>query len=381
MVKLAIIGASSFQNPLIVRANERGIETHVFAWEAGDVGEKTAAVFHPISIIERDVILEECRRIGIDGIASIGSDLANIAVAYVADALGLTANSVACVAKSTDKHLMRQAFEAAHDPSPTSRLVRPGDELDADALAYPVIVKPVDRSGSRGIAKVTRPADLAPAIDAARAEGFGDGVLIEQFVGGREFSVEYLSWKGEHRFLALTEKFTTGAPHFIERGHLQPARVTPDEEERIRSVVEHALTTLGVEYGASHSEVKMEADGRVFIIEIGSRMGGDCIGSDLVRLSTGYDFVDAVIDVALGIEPPTPTEPPVARRHAAIRFVFSDEDRAALARLKANDPDLLRYVSPLDSDHHAITDSASRYGYFIFAGDPLARLAPYLPEV
>ena len=109
--------------------------------------------------------------------------------------------------------------------------------------------------------------------------------------------------------------------------------------------------------------------------------GDAAIYDTMVRLSTGYDFVDAVIDVALGIEPPTPTEPPVARRHAAIRFVFSDEDRAALARLMANDPDLLRYVSPLDSDHHAITDSASRYGYFIFAGDPLARLAPYLPEV
>ena len=111
MKKLAIIGASYLQEPLIEKAKSMGIETHVFAWAAGDVGEKSADYFYPISIVEKDEILKRCREIGIDGICTIASDLAVITVNYVANNMGLTANSIACTEKSTNKHLMRAAFE------------------------------------------------------------------------------------------------------------------------------------------------------------------------------------------------------------------------------------------------------------------------------
>ena len=89
MKKLAIIGASYLQEPLITKAKNMGIETHVFAWAAGDRGERIADYFYPISIRERDQILEECRRIGIDGIVSIASDLAMETVNYIAEKMGL----------------------------------------------------------------------------------------------------------------------------------------------------------------------------------------------------------------------------------------------------------------------------------------------------
>ena len=89
MKKLAIIGASYLQNPLILKAKAMGLETHVFAWAAGDVGEATADHFYPISIVEKEQILEQCRRIGIDGVCTIASDLAAITVNYVANGLGL----------------------------------------------------------------------------------------------------------------------------------------------------------------------------------------------------------------------------------------------------------------------------------------------------
>ena len=105
MKKLAIIGASYLQEPLIEKAKSMGIETHVFAWAAGDVGEKSADYFYPISIVEKDEILKRCREIGIDGICTIASDLAVITVNYVANNMGLTANSIACTEKSTNKFL------------------------------------------------------------------------------------------------------------------------------------------------------------------------------------------------------------------------------------------------------------------------------------
>ncbi len=256
-IKLAIIGASYLQEPLIQKAKSRGIETHVFAWAAGDVGEKSADYFYPISITEKDEILEKCREIGVDGICTIASDLAAVTVGYVANGLGLIGNPMEAVNVSTNKHLMRQCFEKNGDPSPKSIQVTSVDDLDEIALEYPIIVKPVDRSGSRGITKLETAEGLEEAINRAIEQGFEKCALVEEFAVGQEYSVEYISWKGQHTFLALTKKYTTGAPDFIETGHLEPAPVSRDLLSKVQTVVSHALDSLGVQYGASHSEIKI----------------------------------------------------------------------------------------------------------------------------
>lgn len=375
--KLAIIGASHFQEPLIQAAKRRGIETHVFAWQCGDVGEESADFFYPISITERDEILEECRRIGVDGVVTIGSDLGNATAGYVANRLGLVANSDECLLNSTNKKAMRAAFERGGDLSPrctTAQELEQGGSFD---LSFPVIVKPADRSGSRGVTKVFGPDQLAGAIEGARSEGFDGQVMIEEFARGREFSFEFISWEGQHHFLAATEKFTTGAPSFIEKGHLEPARLDEATLQRAIAVISHALDSLGVRYGASHPEIKIDEEGSIRIIEIGSRMGGDCIGSHLVQLSTGYDFVGAVIDVALGIEPPMPDGAP--KNHAAIRFVFDKDDLEALEALKTDGSVELCVESPIQPFSHEVTDSSTRFGFYIFSSPHLSALEKYLP--
>lgn len=304
---LAIIGASYLQLPLIKKAKAMGLVTHVFAWQAGDVGEKEADFFYPISIVEKEEILEKCREIGICGICSIASDLAAITVNYVANALGLTCNSMEAAYKSTNKHLMRLAFEENGDPSPKSFEADINTNLQGIDISYPAIVKPSDRSGSRGIYKISSSDEMKEAVPKSVKESFSKKAVIEEFVQGKEYSVEYISWRGEHSFIALTEKFTTGAPHFIETGHRQqPGLVSDETLDSIKAVVEHALDSLGIENGASHSEIMIDDNGDITIIEIGGRMGGDFIGSDLVQLSTGYDYVRAVIDVAVGKEPEKP---------------------------------------------------------------------------
>lgn len=106
-------------------------------------------------------------------------------------------------------------------------------------------------------------------------------------------------------------------------------------------------------------------------------MGGDCIGSHLVELSTGYDFVGAVVDVALGIEPARPCG--LADRHAAIRFVFSEDDLRGLAFMEESNPEAVKFVSEIDVNHGEITDSSSRYGFYIVAGETLEEIATILP--
>ena len=377
MKKLAIIGASYLQTPLILKAKEMGVETHVFAWQVGDIGERTADYFYPISIVDKERILQECRSIGIDGITTIASDLATVAVGYVADAMGLVGNSLDCVSKSTDKKLMRRAFFENGDPSPRSIAVNENTEFSSLDLSFPVIVKPSDRSGSRGITKLQSFSGIEDAVARAVDESFSKIALIEEFAEGNEYSVECISWEGRHQFITITEKFTTGAPCFIEMGHLEPARLSSETVDAVRSVVFHALDSLGITYGASHSEIKIDAQGMINIIEIGARMGGDRIGSDLVRLSTGYDFTKAVVDVALGNAPE-----PVDRSKtnvAAIRYIFNEGDVRILDRLKKEHPEYLIEQSEILPFDHDVVDSGSRFGNFMFSAPSLEDVIDYLP--
>lgn len=382
--KLAVIGAGEFQEPLIRRARELGLETHAFAWACGDLGEKAADFFHPVSTADREAVLETCRSVGVDGVCTIGSDFNNITASYVAGELGLTANPMDVVERSTNKHLMRERFAACGDPSPRSVLVTrreldvlPGGVPDTSGMRWPLIVKPTDRSGSRGVARVDAPEGLRPALEAAFEASFEKAAVVEEFVTGEEFSVEYVSWQGRHTFLQMTKKFTTGAPHFIETGHFEPALVSPALLERVKAVVEHALDSLGVRFGASHSEVLVDAQGRPWIVEIGSRMGGDCIGSDLVELSSGVDFLKAVIDIALGREPDLAPRHPAA--FSAVRFIFGQDDLDALRLAEAQDPPVVVRRSEARPFDHEVTDSSNRCGFFIMRADSLGRLWRFLP--
>ena len=378
MKKLAIIGASYLQEPLIRKAIEMGLETHVFAWECGDIGEKIADFFYPISIIEKDLILEKCREIKIDGICTIASDLAVITVNYVACAMGLVSNSMECTEVSTNKNSMRRCFEKNGDPSPKSILVGSINDLADVKLDYPIIVKPLDRSGSRGITKLNDENGLENAIEHAIEEGFEKKALVEEYATGQEYSIESISWKGTHKLLAITKKYTTGSPAFIETGHLEPADISVGLKEKIENVVYHALDSLGVEYGASHTELKIDSDEKINIIEIGGRMGGDFIGSNLVEISTGVDFVKAVIQVALGEKPDlTKTH---EERIAAVRFIFSEEDVSVFNLIEKNNPEIIVSSDIPKKVDGKITDSSNRLGYYLMMADDIGVVRRYMPD-
>ena len=361
---IAIIGASYLQMPLIEKAKEMGYITHVFAWAAGDYGERAADYFYPISIVEKEQIAERCKEIGISGICSIASDLASVTVNYVAEKLGLVGNSMECTSISTNKYLMRQAFEKHGDPSPKSIIFDDSMNITSINLNYPIIVKPTDRSGSRGVRKLENSSGLAEAINNAIAQSFEKKCVVEEFVEGDEFSVEGITYNGQHHILAITKKYTTGAPNFIETAHIEPAPIDDKIKEKIYAVVTHALSSLGIENSASHSEIKIDKDGNIKIIEIGGRMGGDCIGSDLVQYSTGIDYVKAVIQLACGEKPDLRSSGKTIP--AKVKFIFSMDDYKEYERIKKEEPKkLLKTVyMKLDLLDH-ITDSSTRAGCYI----------------
>ena len=369
MKKLAIIGANDFQNPLILKAKELGYETHVFAWKDGSIGEKTADHFYPISIVEKEKILEECKKIGIDGIATIASDLATVTVNYVAKELGLPGNSLECNKKSTNKYEMRKAFrDAGVQTLKFQKITSLEDLVKIEEMDYPLIVKPTDRSGSRAITKIANKEELKPAIERALENSFEKGAIVEEFIEGKEYSAEGITYNGKHKFLTITKKATTGAPHFIETGHIEPAGLSKEMEEKVYNELDKALTALEVTNSATHSEFKINNKGEVKIIEIGARMGGDCIGSDLVQVSTGYDFVKMVIDVALGMEPVFEKikEPKVA----SIKFILDEQDMKDYEKVKETMPEIIYRESKIEPiGEHNVVDSSTRFGFYIMATD------------
>lgn len=362
MKKIAIIGASYLQLPLIEKAKEMGYETHVFAWKAGDVGEEAADFFYPISIREKEQILEECKNIGISGILSIASDLAMITVNYVAESMGLIGNSLSTTLITTNKYEMRKVLFENGDPVPQFMEVDKEYDLFSNHMKYPLIIKPTDRSGSRGVSKVYDEEEVDNAIARARKESFEKKVIVEEFVQGKEYSIEGITFKGKHTILAYTEKFTTGEPHFIETGHMEPASIDDKIKRRIDGIVCHALSSLGIQYGASHSEIKIDKNGNITIIEIGARMGGDLIGSDLVMASTGIDYLRAVIDVSMGDIPNLkPASKDIGTTY--IKYILTEEDVREYEKIKKESPcKIIKSVGYHPENLEGFSDSSERNG-------------------
>lgn len=366
---IVIIGASELQLPLILKAKEMGFETHAFAWKTGAVGETVADYFYPISITEKEQILDICQRICPVAVLTIASELGNITANYLCHKLGLLANSERCVYISTNKFAMREAFFAAKVDVPRYKVVDSYDSCKnvVSGMKFPIIVKPTDRSGSRGITKLISQEGLSEAITSAIDYSIEKKAIIEEFIEGDEFSCECISYNGKHKMLAITKKYTTGAPHFIETGHIEPSGLDAVQSENIRAVIFRALDALDIRVGASHSEFKIDAGGNVRIIEIGSRMGGDCIGSDLVKLSTGYDFLKMTIEAALGKQPDETLHGHY--KNAAVKFIISHSDFEIMEKIQNKFPNIIKYVSKIEIKDHGVVDSSTRYGFYIMASD------------
>jgi biotin carboxylase len=378
MKKLAILGASYLQIPLIEKAGAMGLETHVFAWEKGAVGKEICDFFYPISITEKEEILEVCKTVRIDGITLISSDLAMPSVNYVADRMGLIGNSLPCTVVTTNKFAMRERLSEHGLPCPRFEKITAFDPDITKECEIPCIMKPIDRSGSRGVTKILGRDQISTALERALSESLAKEAIMEEFIEGKEISVEMITWKGKHSFITCTDKVHTGEPYFVEVGQHVPSRLPAVIQERVVTLVKEALTVLGVEYGASHSEILITDDEEIFIVEIGARMGGDNIGSDLVELSTGYDFVKGVIEIALG-----EFTPPRIKlvKNAGISFLTPGAGRVTGIVDKTSDyTEIIRseiHVGLNDLIRYPVMDSSQRSGFVIFSSDEPSRLDPH----
>ncbi|WP_228435739.1 ATP-grasp domain-containing protein [Chryseobacterium pennipullorum] len=368
MKKIAILGASYLQIPLVQKAKDNGLEVHCFAWDDGKaVCKEYSDYFYDVSVLEKDIILEKCTEVGIDGIVTIATDICVPTIAYVANKLNLPGNSIECSLLTTNKSLMRKCFTENNIASPRSITVVEFDPAAVQDFTYPVIIKPSDRSGSLGVIKADSLEECKTAIENAVNYSFSKTCVVEEYIKGKEVSVETISCNGEHKILTITDKVITSEPYFVELAHHQPSSFPEHIQNKIVDITYSILKATKVENGASHVELMITAGGDVFSIEIGSRMGGDFIGSDLVQLSTGFDYVQAVLDIALG-QFKLPVEL-TQKKYAGVYFL-SENTKYLLPFFEDNSFDqyIVKKVitNPSLQNIHSSND---RSGYLIYQSD------------
>lgn len=344
-----------------------GVSVIGFAWEDGAVAKEFCSKFYPISIINKESILEICINEKIDGILTIASDVAVTTVNFVASAMGLIGNSTQSALYATNKYLMRQKLQAARVNCPKYYAVHQTTNIEnlSNSISYPAIVKPVDRSGSKGVTKIHSPHELQKASQIAIEASFAKMAIVEEFIDGIEVSVEMISYEGKHYNLAITDKTTSGAPHFVELAHHQPSSLSPIIQNQIYESAHKGLGALEIKYGASHPEFII-SDSGIYITEIGARMGGDFIGSDLVYLSTGYDFLKGVILVALG-----EFDPPVINLNKFSGVYFYSILSQSIGNMIDN-KEKYNFIIRCEKEEKPLMplkQSADRAGYFIYQND------------
>ena len=316
MKRLFIIGASILQLPAIKRAKELGMYVAVADYNPQAIGIPYADEYFNVSTIDEEGVYQAAKEFGAEGIMTLATDMPMRSVAYACQKLGLTGICYDTAVKSTDKGEMIKAFEAAGVEHPWYHIISDPAQPLPESITFPCITKPTDNSGSRGVMLVNSREELASAIAYSSENGRKGGVIVEEYMVGPEVSVEVIVWQGIPHVLQVTDKLTTGAPHFVEMGHSQPSRLPTADLEKIRDLACRAVKAVGLENGPAHVEIMLTKEGPK-MVELGARMGGDCITTHLVPLSTGIDMIKATMDISLGM---TPDITPKFQKGSAIRF-------------------------------------------------------------
>lgn len=301
MKRVLILGASMLQIPAIKNAKELGYYVGVVDFNPNAPGIKYADEYLNISTIDTNKIIEAAKEFHVDGILTLATDMPIRSVAIACKELNLPGISPSTAIKATDKSEMMEAFKLYSVPHPWFHTVTSEKELNTlkNNLEYPCIIKPTDNSGSRGVVLVNNESELDDAYRYGIKESRSGRMIIQEYLQGIEVSVEIMVQNGIPKVIAVTDKITTGAPHFVEMGHSQPSSLPDKHIIKINEVAIKAVNSIGINRGPAHVEIMLTASGPK-LIELGARLGGDYITSHLVPLSTGVNLVEAVIKDACG---------------------------------------------------------------------------------
>ncbi|MFQ5874328.1 MAG: ATP-grasp domain-containing protein, partial [Dehalococcoidia bacterium] len=274
---------------------------------------------------------------------------------------------------ATSKAMMREVFSQHGIPSPMARCCASLTEAEAAirALGLPVVVKPTDNAGSRGVTYIDHPSQLAHAVEHALAHSKEQRLMVEEYVPGVEMSVEGFVVKGRFSAIALSDKIRTRPPYLLDTTVLFPSEQPKEVQEIARDLVRKSVEAAGLDTATIHAELKVGPDGGVKMIEFAARGAGFKVFTDMLLWVTGIDVVVALVRLAVG--QPVDLSSPLARG-SVLRFpdvapgkvlrIQGVEEARAVPGVK----ELELYVQPGDQVP-VLTSGSDRVGYFITVGE------------
>ena len=303
MKKVLIIGAGFLQDFVIKKAKTMGYEVYAVDADPNAIGFKHADHYGVVNIVDEKACLEYARANNVDSVLTAATDYGVLTVAYVARELGLPGLKYNVAQLIKNKYQVRKCLYENHvDDTEQAYEVHEDTNIEelAQKIVYPVMVKPCDGSGSRGASRVDKADDLEEACKYAMDGSITHRAEIETFIIGKEYGAETLVVNGEAHVLGIMQKWMTSPPYYAELGHSIPTDLKPEVEEKARNCVEKAIKALGVNFGSVNMDMLITEDGKVYIIDIGARMGGNMIGPCVIPYGTGVDYMAAMIQNAVG---------------------------------------------------------------------------------
>ena len=303
MKKLLVIGAGFLQDFVIQKAVSMGYETLTVDADTEAIGFSHAHKHAVVNIVDEKACLEYAKSEKIDGVVTAATDFGVLSAAYVAREMGLPGLKYEVAQLIKNKYRVRKCLFEAHvdDTEQAYEVVKNTDiESLAQKLTYPVMVKPCDGSGSRGASRVDKSEDIPQACTYAMNGSITHRAEIETFIIGQEYGAESLVVDGQIHVLGIMKKWMTKPPYYAELGHAMPCGLPAEVEEKAKICVKNAISALGINFGSVNMDMLITPDGKVYIIDIGARMGGNMIGPCVIPYGTGVDYVGAMIQNAVG---------------------------------------------------------------------------------
>ena len=308
MKKLMILGGSRYALPVIKAAHDLGVYVITADFLPDNSAHRYSDEYCNVSIVEKEAVLEKAMELGIDGIISFACDPGVVTAAYVAEKMNLPScgsyNSVSILQNKgrfrkflTDNGFNVPVAKKYSDPEKAIK--------EVDVFHWPVIVKPTDSAGSKGVKKIDEPAKLREAIEYALSFSRSKEFIIEDFIAQHGFSsdTDSFSVNGELKFVSFnSQRFDLNAENpFAPAAYSWPSSMSREHQEELRSEIQRLLNLLNMRTSIYNIETREGLDGKAYIMECSPRGGGNRL-AECLEYATGVKLVENAVRAALGME-------------------------------------------------------------------------------
>lgn len=303
MKKLLMLGGGFLQCFVIRKAKEMGYVVYCLDADPNAMGFQIADEYAVINIIDQEGCLAYAKKKQVDGVLTAATDFSVLTMSYIAQEMNLPGINYGSAKMIKNKAQVRKClYEAKADDTGYSYEIGSLEEIPEilPKILFPIMMKPVDGSGSRGASKVETAKDFYKAAEFAMSGSITHRAVAEPFIDGKEYGVESFVDNGDIHVLAVMQKDMTAPPYYAELGHAIPSGLDAELEIKVKECVRRALLALNVNHGSVNMDLLITNEGNVHIVDVGARMGGNLIGSHIVPIGTGIDYMGNMIRAAVG---------------------------------------------------------------------------------